>query len=199
MLQQAMELVVPSLDRLEAYADALRRGGFYPDNIRRERSALEELAKIEADPPAFVASLDDREGKGGPITLPDGSQVKRLPGYRRWLWDGDFCGQIGLRWQPGADTLPAHVLGHVGYAVVPWKRGRGYATEALRQMLPVARDVGLHRLEITTDRGNTASVRVIEANGGRFVEEFVQPSFGPDVRWRFCIDLVTGVREGQRA
>ena len=107
MLQQAMELVVPSLDRLDAYADALRQGGFYPDNIRRELSALEELAKIEADPVAFVASLDDREGKGGPITLPDGSQVKRLPGYRRWLWDGAFCGHIGFRWQPGTSALPA--------------------------------------------------------------------------------------------
>ena len=52
---------------------------------------------------------------------------------------------------------------------------RGYATQALRRMLSVARDVGLHSVEITTDKGNIASSRIIEANGGRFVEEFVQP------------------------
>src|SRR5205823_3748732 len=83
----ADQRVVPSLDRLDQYAQALRRGGFWPDNIRREVSAQEELAKIAADPAAFVATLDDREAKAGPVTLPDGSQVKRLPGYRRWMWD----------------------------------------------------------------------------------------------------------------
>jgi hypothetical protein len=30
---------------------------------------------------------------------------------------------------------------------------------------------------------------VIEANGGRFVEEFVQPSYGEEVRLRYVIDL----------
>src|SRR2546430_6881442 len=34
-------------------------------------------------------------------TLPDGSVVPRLPGYRKWIWDGEFCGVIGFRWQPG--------------------------------------------------------------------------------------------------
>ena len=31
------------------------------------------------------------------MTLPDGSQVARLPSLRYWLWDGVFCGSIGLR------------------------------------------------------------------------------------------------------
>lgn len=56
-------------------------------------------------------------------------------------------------------------------------------------MLDVARDVGLDKLEITTDRGNEASRKVIEANGGSFVEEFAQPQYGEDVRLRFRIDL----------
>lgn len=104
-----MILVAPSLARLPAYADALRRG-FWSDNLRREQSREEELAKIAADPGAFVASLDDREGNAGPITLPDGTQVKRLPGFRRWMWDdapdGGFCGNIGFRWKPGTAELP---------------------------------------------------------------------------------------------
>ena len=40
-----------------------------------------------------LASLVDREASGDPIILPDGTKVSRLPGYRRWLWDGGFLRQ----------------------------------------------------------------------------------------------------------
>ena len=184
-----MKLVAPSLDRLPAYADALRRG-FWSDNLRREESAREELARIAADPAAFVASLEDREAKAGPITLPDGSQVPRLPGFRRWMWDGEFCGQIGFRWQPGTSALPAYCLGHIGYGVVAWKRRLGYATRALGLMLGEARREGLAYVELTTDPDNEPSQKVILANGGRFVERFrAVPGFGGKEEFRFRIDL----------
>jgi predicted acetyltransferase len=185
-----MELVVPSLDRLDAYADALRRGGYFPDNIRRESSAKEELAKIEADPAAYVASLDDREAKGGPITLPDGSRVARLPGYRRWIWDDGHCGHVGFRWQPGTPELPVYTLGHIGYAVVPWRRGRGYATRALALLLPEVRKEGLPWVELTTDTDNLPSQKVIIANGGTLVERFRKTeAYGGDeaLRWRIVL------------
>ena len=121
------------------------------------------------------------------MTLPDGSQVPRLPGYRLWISDGEFCGLIGLRWVPGSTELPPHVLGHIGYAVVPWKRRRGYATEALRLMLQKAREEGLDTVLITTDPDNEASRQVIEANGGRDPEAFVRgPQYGntPALRYR---------------
>ena len=184
-----MQLIVPDLAHLDGYADALRRG-WSPDNVRVDEAPLEELARIEADPAAFVASLDDPEAKAGPITLPDGTMVPRMPGYRRWMWDGEFCGSIGFRWQPGTGALPPHCLGHIGYAVVPWKRNRGYATSALRQMLPEARAEGLAYVEITTDPDNVASQRVIEANGGVLVERFTKPpQFGSKPGLRYRIDL----------
>ena len=182
-----MELVVPSLAYLDGYADALRRG-WSADNIRLEAAAREELDRIAADPQAFVASLDDREAKGGPITLPDGSTVARLPGFRRWMWDGAFCGSIALRWQPGTGALPPHVLGHIGYAVVPWKRGRGYATQALALMLEEARREGLPHVELATDPDNRPSQRVILGNGGVLVERFHAPAYGKE-ELRFRISL----------
>jgi predicted acetyltransferase len=188
-----MELRVPSLGLLPAYADALRRG-FWSDNLRREQSRAEELAKIAADPAAFVASLNDREGKAGPITLPDGTQVKRLPGFRRWMWDdasdGGFCGSIGFRWKPGTPELPDYVLGHIGYAVVPWKQRRGYASAALGQMLVEARKAGLPWVELTTDPDNEASQKVITNNGGVFVERFrAAAGHGgkEELRWKIAL------------
>lgn len=184
-----MELVWPAAAYLPSYADALRRG-WWPDSGRGEVSAQEQLERIGADPEAFVAAQIDRAAKAGPVVLPDGSQVQRIPGYRRWLWDGEFCGSIGLRWQPGTTELPPHCLGHVGYTVVPWKQRRGYATRALALLLPEARAEGLPFVEITCDPGNLASRRVIEANGGVLFEHFVKPpALGstPGLRYRIML------------
>jgi predicted acetyltransferase len=161
-----MMLVWPSRDYLPSYVAALERG-WSPDNLRGPVATQEQLARIAADTDGFLSSLVDREGRGSPITLPDGTVVPRLPGYQRWLWDGEFCGSIGFRWQPGTEALPPYCLGHIGYAVVPWKQRRGYATQALREILLDAKAKGLHYVEITTRPDNVASQRVITAKWGR--------------------------------
>jgi hypothetical protein len=78
--------------------------------------------------------------------------------------------------------LPADVLGHIGYAVVPWKAGRGYAKRALKLMLEHAHSEGLRYVEITTDPDNVASHRVIEINGGVLV---ALPE-ARRIRWHRC-------------
>jgi predicted acetyltransferase len=184
-----MQLVRPGPEHLSSYVAALELGWSH-DNERGLEAAREELSRIQADAEAFLASMEDRRAKGPPITLPDGSVAKRLPSFRRWLWDGEFCGSIGLRWQPGTTALPAYCLGHIGYAVVPWKQRRGYAKSALRLILPEAKAVGLPYVEITTDPDNVASQRVIEANGGILVEHFIKPlQFGCKPGLRFRIPL----------
>ena len=184
-----MHLVPPGPANLSSYVAALERG-WSADNERGLEATREELSRIQSDAAAFLATMEDREAKGPPITLPDGSAAKRLPSFRRWLWDGEFCGSIGLRWQPGTTALPPHCLGHIGYAVVPWKQGRGYAKSALRLILPEARAIGLPYVEITTDPDNIASQRVIEANGGVLVEHFIKPrQFGCKPGLRFRITL----------
>ena len=155
-----MQLVRPAPEHLASYMKALQ-DGWYP-NTTRAASGPEDLAAIARDAQAFLAQQEDPLGAGPPFTLADGTQRPRLPMLRRWLWDGSFCGQINLRWQAGSTALPPHVLGHVGYSIVAWKQGRGYATQALAQLLPLARAQGLPFVELTTNVGNTASRKVIE-------------------------------------
>ena len=172
---------------LESYSQALRQG-WSPNNVRDVSS--DELLEIERDPEGFIAARrDDAPIEGRTMTLPDGRAVPRLAMRLRWIWDGAFCGVIGLRWQPGRDDLPDHVLGHIGYSVVPWKRGHGLAKRALRHMLYEARDVGLTRLSLTTDADNIASQKTILANRGRLEAHFVHPLYGPTERQRYVIEL----------
>lgn len=188
----AFELRWPAHALLPGYADALRRG-WSPNTVMD--SSAQELAEIAADADAFVAGLVDREAKGGPIALPDGTQAARLPGFRRWIWNARedcFAGSVGFRWQRGGSGLPPHVLGHIGYAVVPWQRGRGGATRALALLLRELpqEDPALDAVTLTCDPDNPASRRVIEANGGALIERFALPAaYGGSEALRYRIAL----------
>jgi predicted acetyltransferase len=155
-----VSLVVPDLDRLPSYAAALA-AGWSPDTDRD--TSRDRLAALRADPDAVLREMTST---GGDVVLRDGRRVPRLPFRLFWIWDGTFAGTINYRHQPGTEQLPEHVSGHVGYAVVPWKQRQGYATRALALILPHCRAAGMRRVLVTCDDDNTASRKVIEANGG---------------------------------
>ena len=58
--------------------------------------------------------------------------------------------------------------GHIGYSIRPSERGKGYAKEALRQGLQVAKEKNIKRALVTCSTENPASRAVILANGGQF-------------------------------
>jgi predicted acetyltransferase len=164
-----MELVRPTQAHLPSYVAALER--HWSPNTEDAEGWRRALQQAQEDPETLIAVADDPNGEGPPVTLPDGSQVPRLPSYSRWMWDGEFAGSINLRWQSGTTELPPTCMGHMGYSVVPWRQRRGYATAALAQMLPLARTTGLPWIDLTADVDNEASQKVILANGGFLVEE----------------------------
>jgi predicted acetyltransferase len=172
---QTLELVRPAQQHLASYVAALQQG-WSADNVRGAVAAHEELQRIAEDADGFLATMHDPEAKGPAVTLPDGSKVARIPGFRLWMWDGSFVGSTNLRWLPGGAELPAHVLGHIGCAVVPWKQNLGHGTRALALLAGQRQEQGLPHVDLTTDSDNLASQRVIENNGGVLLMDFIKPA-----------------------
>jgi predicted acetyltransferase len=78
---------------------------------------------------------------------------------------GELVGRVSIRFELNA--FLADFGGHIGYGVRPAHRGRGYATEILRQSLVIARAEGVDRVLVICDEANVASATVIQRLGGR--------------------------------
>jgi len=110
------------------------------------------------DWPAYLDRLE-RERAG--IDLADG----RVPAtFLVAVVDDEVVGRVSVRHE--LNDFLARVGGHIGYAVVPSARGRGYATAMLRHGLGVLAPLGVTRALVTCDDDNRASAAVIERCGG---------------------------------
>ena len=123
--------------------------------------------------------------------------MPRLPGFVRWIIDDGYCGSISLRFQKGTSALPSHVLGHVGYAIVPRRRGAGHASNALALIVRELPPFGLDRILLTTDPGNIASIRVIEKNAGELLGDSVRDaSYGHGAVLTYAIPIPPAAPKG---
>jgi predicted acetyltransferase len=93
----------------------------------------------------------------------------------------DIVGRSSIRHELN-DHL-ASVGGHIGYAVRPAFRRRGYARAILRQSLVVAGDLGIRHVLITCDDDNVASIRTIESCGGMLENVVDDPGSSPKRRY----------------
>jgi predicted acetyltransferase len=132
------------------------------------RAAHAELARdlfkflLDWDPadawPAYLERLSERR-RG--LDLP----ADRVPATFLVAQLGDeIVGRASIR-----HTLNDHLAavgGHIGYGVRPGFRGRGIASEILRQALVVARSEGVERVLLICEDDNPASAAVIERAGG---------------------------------
>jgi len=80
------------------------------------------------------------------------------------------------------------VGGHIGYAIRPSERRKGYGTRILALTLERARAMGLGRVLVTCDTDNLGSARVIQRNGGALASEGHSVRTGTRVS-RYWIDI----------
>ncbi|MDQ2850291.1 MAG: GNAT family N-acetyltransferase [Actinomycetota bacterium] len=73
--------------------------------------------------------------------------------------DGLAVGGTGFKGQPEDGTA------EIGYGLAPSARGKGFAGEAARALVNLAREQGMSRVVADTETGNTASQRTLEHAG----------------------------------
>ncbi|MPY12245.1 GNAT family N-acetyltransferase [Arthrobacter bussei] len=78
--------------------------------------------------------------------------------------DGDLVGRISIR--HSLNPFLRTVGGHIGYAVRPQFRRRGYAQQMLKHALTEAKRLGIDHVLVTCDADNLGSRTTIERCGG---------------------------------
>jgi len=78
--------------------------------------------------------------------------------------DGLIVGRLSLR--HCLNNWLRRIGGHIGYGVIPTQRKRGYATDMLRQVLPICAKLRIENVLLTCDVDNIGSRQVIEKCGG---------------------------------
>lgn len=140
-----------------------------------------DCAWLEAHFASFAAELCERAATAGP------GQVRNTI---LWLVDGrTYIGRVSIRHELNLALF--RFGGHIGYDIRPSLRRQGHGRTILRLALAHARRLGLRRVMLTCDSTNIGSRRIIEANGGVFLDEHLLDGHAvPTQRW--WIDLYPG-------
>lgn len=124
--------------------------------------------------------------------MEDRKNATHLPkGYVRenfyLCYDGDqMVGVFNLKF-----SLTEYLLnygGHIGYAVAPSKRNKGYGTLILREGLLLSKKLGFDKVLCVVDDDNIASIKIIEKNGGVYENSLYDEEEKVNVK-RYWIDL----------
>jgi len=138
-----------------------------PPAVADEQPVREAHALLAAEGFVFGLGLDGRSWRSylDWLAMVEAGRAPWVPAsFLLAEVDGVIVGRTSIRHR--LDERLAVEGGHIGYCVLPAHRGRGHATEILRQSLTVARHHGVTKALLTCDETNLASRKVIEHCGG---------------------------------
>lgn len=173
-------LVMPSTTHARSYQSAVAEG-YQPDPA---------APPLDGTPACLAAHISWLNAQGDDITLPDGRTVPRLPHVQLWLTHAyTFIGRVNIRFRltPELEAWG----GHIGYAIRPSFRRRGFGTHLLGLAIPTARAAGLDGLLLTCLESNVVSIRIIEANGGSLIGVGPHPYHAEQIARRYWIEGVS--------
>lgn len=73
--------------------------------------------------------------------------------------------------------------GHIGYAIRKSKRGMGYGNILLKLLLDECKNLGIFEIQISTNKDNISSNKIIKNNGGIFLKDINNKSFYKITLW----------------
>ena len=150
MIRQNINLIEPTADLEIEFLTMAKE--FQAAGDERYKSALEN----------FSAYLEQASKNSSGIDL----KPHLVPQTEFWLVEsGKIVASSRLRHR----LTPAleREGGHIGYAVRPSERRKGYGTLILALTLERAKNLGLKKLLVTCDTDNTGSAKIIEKNRGK--------------------------------
>lgn len=155
--------------------------------LRDEWETQREIAYYKSLPLKFDGFIELPELTDGVISLlcfqkrAAIPEKKYCPAYDFYICKGsEKVGEINLRIGYagfGPDESSLYYGGQIGYSVDEAYRGKGYAVRACRLLLPVAKAHGMTKLLITNNYTNTASRRVCEKLGAKFIRRARLPEW----------------------
>lgn len=147
-----LRLVKPSLKYKQSFIAGQK------EFQREGRITQAQLASLLKDFSLYLKKAHDYE-RG--LNLPKGY----VPASYYWLVDGSrFVGEVSLRHR--LNLALQTMGGHIGYAIRPSERKKGYGKKILALSLRKAKRWGIKRALVTCNDTNVGSLKIIEANGG---------------------------------
>ena len=165
----------------KVYADAIKE---YRESFLSAGDSMDGTGALYRMPEAedwlnYVAQLSN------PATVPE-DMVPTSQYICVRPYDNKLVGMIQLR--RNLNEYLEQYGGHVEFSVLPDERGKGYATWMLKNILRYARDCDIHRVILAVEPRNAAGRRVIEKNGGVFIDKVLDPEYELEFE-RFGIEV----------
>lgn len=159
--QSQPQLQLPSAKYKDSFLAAIKE--YQAEDLPNYRNL--PLEEMKADFEGYVEKIrSEANGKN----LPAGY----VPHTVFWLVDGDkYLGRLDIRHELTQYLETAG--GHIGYDIRSSERRKGYGKLILELGLEKARQLGLKEIVITCDLDNVGSRKIIEANGGQYIDQTV--------------------------